>query len=189
MVIDWQKVQTIFSILSLIFMGWLAFREFKLKRQKAPAEQDENISAAIKNLAEALKLSSDDLVERLSDAARLRGELEAEKITNKARIDETTKHREEQDEKIEGLERHIEKLNRDYVKETNKLQKENAALTLQVQALTKKHGEIDQKYSNAKQVIEKLLKAMYDAHIPVPDFNGDLTDSISNWKWPADQPK
>lgn len=187
MFIDWQKAQTIFSILSLVFMGWLAYREFWLKKQKVPSEKDQNITSAVKNLAEALKLSSDELVERLTDAAKLRGELDAEKLATKNRIAETKKHREEQDAKIAELEQHIDKLNRDYAKETSKLQQENEALTLQVQALSIKYGEIDQKYSNAKQVIEKLVKALHDAHIPVPDFNGNLTDSISNWKWPTDQ--
>lgn len=65
------------------------------------------------------------------------------------------------DKRIAELEKHIEQLNREYAKAMADMQK---------------------KYEKSKSAIAKLVKALEDANIPVPEMNGDLLDSVHGYK-------
>jgi chromosome segregation ATPase len=174
---DFEKISLIVSTLIAVFMAYLYWRELKLKKDKAPTENALNVSMAVKNLSEALGMQTDELAEALKDSAQLRADLTKAKVETALRIAETAKHRQETDEKIEAL-------NREYLKETQRLRDENTNLQKQVNELQLQYSEIDKKYGNSKLIIERLVKALKDANIPLPDLGDVLSDSIHSWKWP-----
>jgi len=176
---DWDKVYLIGSTLSMIMLGYLAVRDYIIRKGKAPSEKDQNISAAVKNLAEALNLSSNDLVESLTDASKLRDELNAVKEETRQRVEETSKHREKLEERIVEMEATIEALNREYARETQKLRDEGQILRTRV-------DDSDKRYKAAKLIIERLVEALKHGNIDLPEIDlNDLSDSVRNWKWPT----
>jgi hypothetical protein len=44
-------------------------------------------------------------------------------------------------------------------------------------------ANLEERYGRMKRINEKLVKALQDANIPLPDLNGDLTDSIKGLRW------
>lgn len=175
----YDKLSVIISTAVAVVMAYLYWREYRLKKEKAPSEQAANVADAVKNLSDALGLTSNELVESLTEAAKLRDELKREKENTIKRINETAQHRAEMEEKIRQLNLHIEGLNRDYLKEMQSVRDENAALKKQV-------DDIEGKYKNSKEIIELLLMTLNDNNIVdlPPKLLTLLGDSIKGWKWP-----
>ena len=49
--------------------------------------------------------------------------------------------------------------------------------------LRQKMVEVEEKYNRMRRINEKLVDALNKAGIPMPDLNGDLTDSVRGLKW------
>lgn len=127
------------SAVSLIVMAYLAIKEAKSKKEN-------NVASAIKQLAEALNLQGDELVENIAEAAKLRSV-------------------------VEDLRKQVERLTGQ--------QRENMA---EIDSLKYQNQQLRDKYNKA---IEILVKALDDAHIPVPqELALLLGDSISKFKFP-----
>jgi len=168
---DIQNIYLIASTLSLLVMAYFTVREARERKKKSESERDVNVTAAVNNLSSALGMTTDELVERIAEAAKLRDELNAQKQATQQRVDETTRHRAEMESKIEAL-------NRDYAAETQKLRDE-------VEILRKQVADGEKKYNAAKLIIEKLVAALRKENIELPNLDlSDLSDSIRGWKWP-----
>ena len=57
------------------------------------------------------------------------------------------------------------------------------ARTKEIEELQKRLAELEGKYQRMKRINEKLVAAMENAKVPIPDLNGDLTDSVKGLKW------
>jgi chromosome segregation ATPase len=79
----------------------------------------------------------------------------------------------ESNEKIEALQAGMEALNRQIEKDTQETQK----LRIEVQTLRGQIAELEEKNRRYVRVNQKLIKALEDAKIPLPDMNGDMTES------------
>ena len=90
---DLNNIYLLASALSLIIMAYLAIKEARSKR-------DNNVSSALKNLADALNLSSTELAEELKESALLRGTVELQQ----KQINELMKHQGEREGRITALE-------------------------------------------------------------------------------------
>ena len=176
---DTNPVYLIVTTILAIVGSYYTIRDFYLRRQKAPSEKDANIASAVSNLSSALGLTSNELVESLTEAAKLRDDLKAERLLTEKRILETAEHRIRQEKQINDLKAQIEKLNRDYAQETQKLKDEIRILRGQVE-------ESEKRYNAAKLIIERLVEALKHENITLPDLDlSNLTDSVRNWTWPT----
>ena len=164
MTFTFDDIYKLVSTLALIVTTYLLFR-------KSKPDTEMTVSTAVKNLAEALNLSSTELTENIAEAAKLRAEIEVE-------AEATKKRRKEADEKVEELTKQIAALRAESEKEAQRLRSENANLNKHMIELEAKYGEINEKYGKAKSVIGKVVKALQDRNIPLPDLNGDLSDSL-----------
>jgi chromosome segregation ATPase len=90
-------------------------------------------------------------------------------------------------QKYEDLEaHHIRLVNqlRDTDAKIKKDTEETQKLRDEVEQLRKRAEEIEQKYQKQLKVNVRLVKALEDANIPLPDVNGDdLGDSIRGFRW------
>jgi chromosome segregation ATPase len=175
---DFNKIYLFVSTLSLVVGIYLTIRDYQLRRQKAPSEKDANIAAAVNNLSNALGLTSNELVDSLTDAAKLRDELEKEREVTKIRVDDTTRHREVQEKHIADLEKQISTMHAEYQADAQRLRNDNAVLTKKVVELQQTIDQMGKRYANSKHAIERLVQALNDAHIPIPDLSGFLSDSV-----------
>lgn len=125
--------------------------------------------------AQAVKMMQDLLTEydRTNDQQRV----EIEKLKKDAA--EAAKGREKRLKRIEEL----EQKNSDLEAYAIKLDNQIRADVTETEALRKKVVEMEQKYGRMKRINEKLVKALQDAEIPLPDLNGDMTDSVVGLKW------
>lgn len=167
------------SAASLLIMAFLAVREARSKK-------DSNVATAIKQLAEALNLQGDELVESLAEAAKLRDIVEE----TKRQVNQLTNQQRENMAEIDILKTQNgqlrEKIDVD-TKETEHLSNEVNALRRQVADSDAKYRDLEKKYANSKSAIELLVKALMDAKVPLPPgLEALLGDSITGWKWPRE---
>lgn len=205
---DLTPILVISQIITALVLAYGTLKEIRPKQEVSSSQRDENVTAAIKNLADSLKMTSDELVENLADAAKLRQELHAEREATKQRVIETNKHREAADKvnqdlmnkidameisideletgkqdllkQVDELRSHNESTEREYVKVITNLQQENADLK-------KEFDVLRGKYENAKQALSIMMDAMKRANIKVPDELSQLLgDSVKGLKWPKE---
>jgi predicted nuclease with TOPRIM domain len=173
-----EKLAVLIPLILSAVTTYLYWRELQLKKAKAPAENGVNVTAAVKNLSEALGLQSNELVESLTDAAKLRDELSrvreeqiAERVITKQRIEATEQHRVEVDQKIEAL-------NREYTKAI-------AGLESKVSEWQAKYAELENKLHNYKRAMEILAQWFKDKGEDMPPgLELLLGDSISKFQLP-----
>lgn len=156
-----------------ILVGWQQWGDFMARKAKAPADKEVAISAAVKNLSESLGLTSNELVESLTDAAKLRDELTEVKKKSVDRETERQQYRAEMEEKLRQTDLNIEALNREYTQTINSLQESNK--------------DLQNKYGLSRRALVMVLDALRvheDIVIPgLDDLLFELNDSIYKWKW------
>lgn len=115
------------------------------------------------SLAAAVDTAAGTLIDALKFAQEERKEFETRIDALEKKNDDQETTNKDLEKKLADQEKQIEQLNRDYAAEIQK---------------------VNEKYNKSKRVIEKLVRALEDAKIPVPDFNGDLSDSIRRYRLP-----
>jgi len=133
------------STISLVVMAYLAIREARSKR-------DTNVSVAVKNLADALNLSTGELSENLAQAAKLRDELEV--VT--AQVAE------------------LEKKQKKDLQETASLRNDYANAQRRI-------IHLEDMVITIGEYADVLKQALQQANIPVP-VNGELMESVHRLK-------
>ena len=112
-----------------------------------------------------------ELEERREERSKQIAELQNSKEDSDRLIEEMSEQNDALRAGIAGLRKQIEK-------DTN----ETKALRDEVEALRQQVSESEAKYARAKAIIDKLVKALQDAKIPLPD-DVKLSDSITGFKW------
>jgi chromosome segregation ATPase len=79
----------------------------------------------------------------------------------------------ESNERIEAMQAGMQALKTQIEKDTEETQK----LRIEVQTLRGQIVELEEKNRRYVRVNQKLIKALEDAKIPLPDMNGDMTES------------
>jgi chromosome segregation ATPase len=166
--VDWAQLAT---IIGLAF-GWL--RESRKQRVELPvlkAQEKNTLAQEKKTIVEAAETTVGVLLKTLSF-------LEAERDEFESRITELEEHRAARTKELAELHAHNQILSagvQELREQSARDIKETIELREQVTLLT-------QKYERQKRVNEKLVKALNDAGIPLPDMNGDMSDSVQALK-------
>lgn len=157
-----MTTEIIIAIISMLGGGGLVAWYVAIK--KTPADIKKTNSEEKVNLIAGANAAL-DLMQKVvkfadEENADLVTRIESLEKTQQANAEERVKR----DKRIEELENTIEQLNRDYAKAM---------------------ADVQAKYDKSKSAIQKLVKALQDANIPVPEINGDLSESVHKWKWPT----
>lgn len=157
-----------------------------LSRNKSKAETGKIKSESTENITEAAQVAANILLQALNfkktEVQDLQADVKALQENQKASdqlIIELTNRKEERDEQIQELQEQNEALHIKLAAMQTQIEKD----TNETEALRKRIVEIEEKYNRMKRVNEKLVKALVDAKVPMPDMNGDLTDSVKGLKW------
>jgi chromosome segregation ATPase len=172
-----MDIAAIISVLgALVTLGGLfvQWRKSKSEVRVLNSQEKSNLADAVETaagtLVSALKFAAEERTNFEKRIDDLEADLERAREETKLRIEETHKHRTDTDAKIEAL-------NREYLRETQKLRDE-------VQTLKNLVAEGEKKYKAAKQIIEQLVAALRDNKIDLPNLDlSDLGDSIHGLKW------
>jgi chromosome segregation ATPase len=157
----------VIQILLLFVQFGGAFSLFFLSMRKNKSEIKVNLSQEKNNLADAAETAASALIEALKFA-------ESERKLFEQRIDELEARKGERDKQIADLQA-----------QTKDLLDSIAADTKLTEELRVRIAEMEEKYNRMKRVNEKLVKALNEAGVPMPDFNGDISDSVRGLRWPA----
>lgn len=144
------------GMVATIVTAYIALRNVKPNQRILKSQETSSLATAAETAAGALV----DILKAFSD----------ERKQFELRIDELEAHREERTKRIEELENSIESLNREYAAETQSLKEKIDDLQTQV-------TDGKDRYDRLVRVNEKLVQALKDASIPLPDIEADLTDS------------
>lgn len=157
---------------------------FNLGKAKAEtrvlkSEESENITeaaqVAVNIMQQALAFKN---VESKEYQERVRA-LEAKQEESAGLIQELQDHRDERGRQIKELTENNDALNAQIAA----LQKQIEKDTRETEALRKRIIDLEERYGRMKRINEKLVLALQDANVPLPDMNGDLTDSVKGLKW------
>lgn len=157
-----------------------------LTRNKSKAEALVLNSQASENINDAAQVAANILLQALNFKQvenkeyqeRVRA-LEENQKKNDELVKDLTKHKAERDSQIAELQEQNEALQSKQAALQAQIEKD----TSETEALRKRVAEMEQKYGRMKRINEKLVRALQDANIPLPDLNGDLTDSMRGFKW------
>jgi predicted RNase H-like nuclease (RuvC/YqgF family) len=157
------------GLLTGLVGAYVAFRTLKPNIKVLNSQEQKNLADAAQVAANALvqtiQAFGDERAEIMKTFTDERKQYQEERAGFEKRIFELENHREERTRRIEELEAQVEKLKHKEIK------------NLQTQVT-----EGRDKYERLKRVNEKLVEALHDAKIPLPDFNGDLTETMERWK-------
>jgi chromosome segregation ATPase len=162
----------------------------KIANSQATLNETQGTANVGKTLSDAALLMSSVLNEAQEQNVELRKQSKEARDTNrllegrlvelenganedKRLLDERNKQHAENNEKVEALQAGMEALNRQIEKDTQETQK----LRIEVQTLRGQIVELEEKNRRYVRVNQKLIKALEDAKIPLPDMNGDMTES------------
>jgi chromosome segregation ATPase len=136
--------------------------------KKMPKELKVLDTQGTANLAQALN----DATQALTNALQASN---AERNSFETRINELEAHRDMRSREIYTLQQTLEKMQRDYVAETQSLRINVASLQAQVDDGSKK-------YEKLKKTTIKLYQALKDANVPIPDIDSELIDTLDKIK-------
>jgi chromosome segregation ATPase len=155
-----------------LFATALKLIEIYSTRNKIKAEATDTV---VDTMLEAMQFLRNERSEYLP---RIKSLEDAQK-ENDQLIRELQQHRQERTKQIDELTQNNEAL----LSQVAALRAQIAKDTAETRELKKQIDEIQQKYKKQLRINAKLVKALEDAKIPLPDFNGDLGDSIRGVKW------
>jgi chromosome segregation ATPase len=160
--------------------GWfIQWRKAPREVAVLKSQEKENITAAAETAVDVLLKSMEFMrTERAELQPRINA-LEENQTKNEALIAELTTRKSERDAQIAELQEQNEALKAGIAALTKQIEKD----TNETEALRKRIVEVEEKYGRMKRINEKLVKALQDANIPLPDLNGDLPESIKGFKW------
>lgn len=157
-----------------------------LKLIDAYSNRGKTRADAAKTIVEGGAQAVNTMRELLNDYDRINDEQAAEIKELKERLKERDKLNAARDAQIAGLQAQIT----DADDRNEALQAKLAGLQAQIDKDTRETAElrlqvlaIEEKYKKQLRINVKLVKALEDAKIPLPDFNGDMGDSIRGLKW------
>lgn len=153
--------------------------EHYLNRGKEKAETSKIKSEAGENITEAAQVAV-GILERALNYKASENQILLDRMTAmEERQAESSVLRSERDAQIAELQKRITEAQ----EQNDALHAKLAGLQAQIEKDTKRIVEIEEKYNRMKRVNEKLVQALVDAKVPLPDMNGDLTDSVKGLKW------
>jgi chromosome segregation ATPase len=174
------EIMEINPLVTLIIGGLVtALGQLILARYAKPKrERDAALSEVYLKLAD---MTADQLEEKINrithldkqvqemaeDNRKLKRDWELEQV-------ETTRRRAEMDSQIRVLEGKL----RDSAFEVQQVRNKNSLLEKEIIDLKSENTHQRNQNNTNKRVIDKLLEALHEAKIPLPDFNGDLSDSV-----------
>ena len=140
---DANSIYLLATTLSVIIMAYLAIREARSKR-------DNNVTAAVKNLADALNLSSAELAEELKESALLRGTVEE----LQKQINDLIKHRNEREERISASEKQIVHLTEEAESLRKQMDTRDREYAQQIATLRDENASIRAEYRKVVQILK-----------------------------------
>ena len=153
---------------------------YAIAMRKIPSDIKVASSLEKQNLAAAVDTAAGTLVKVLEFAQQ-------ERLSLETRIENLELHREKRTTEINEL-RALDAERLHQIKEQQrKIEELNARVASDIKEtirLQDQVTEMETKYNRMRRVNEKLVRALNDAKIPLPDMNGDLTDSVRDLKFP-----